>query len=81
MNFYFDIDLYSYTGAKLYTSGSYNLGSNVKIGPGASKQIKRTMSGISATYQLKLTITGVKFSDGSKYYIPASEQVTWTFTR
>ena len=81
INFDFDINLYSYTGERLVTSGSYNLGSNVSIGPGATREIRRTHSGISATYEIKFIITAIMFSDKTTYTIPSEELIEWTFTR
>ena len=81
VNFDFDIKLISYSGETLYTSGSYNLGKNVKIAPGSKLQIKRNLSGVSSTYLIRLTITAVKFSDGTKYQIPLSKQETWIYSR
>lgn len=81
VNFSFDIDLYSFTGERLVTSGSYNLGSNVSIGPGATREIRRTHAGISATYQMKIVITEIEFSDKTVYAIPRDEQIEWTITR
>lgn len=80
-NFDFTITLYDYAGRKLVTSGSYNLGKNVQIGPKQSKTIKRTMAGISQTYRMTITITAIKMSNGKKYEIPYFDQETWTFTR
>jgi uncharacterized protein YjdB len=80
-NFNFDIELTSYQGGTLGSSGSYNLGSDVTIGPNSTRTIKRTLSGVAWAQKVKITITGVKFSDGTYYAIPWSEQETWTFSR
>lgn len=80
-NFDFNISLISYYGTELDSSGSYSLGSNVFIGPNATTTIKRTLSGISWTQKLKITITGVEFTDGTYYTIPLFDRETWSFTR
>ena len=80
-NFYFDIELISYYGGKLDSSGSYSLGDDEYIGANSTKTIKRTLSGISVTSKVKITITAVEFKDGTYYKIPWLEQETWTFSR
>ena len=80
-NFDFTIILTDYTGNRLRTSGSYSLGKDETIGANAKKTIKRTLSGVSSSYKITITITGVKLSNGTYYEIPVSAQETWTFTR
>lgn len=80
-NFKFNIYLESYTGSKLDASGSYSLGDNVYIGAGAKQTIKRTLSGIAWTQEVKITITEVQFTDGTSYSIPWLEQETRVFSR
>lgn len=80
-NFDFDIELESYYGTELDSSGTYNLGSDVYIGAGSTQTIKRTLSGVSWTQKVVITITGVEFTDGTFYSIPWSKQETWSFRR
>lgn len=80
VDFGFDLSFYDY-GNSLVNSGSYSLGSPVKIGPKKQKTIKRTVYGVGQAYKTVITITAVEFSDGSIWYIPSSEQETWSFTR
>lgn len=80
-NFDFDLELISYDGSQLAASGSYNLGKDVTISAGQTSTIKRTLSGIAWTAKLKITITAVKFNDGTTYSIPWFEQETCTFYR
>ena len=81
VNFTFDLSLNSYTNERLVTSGTYDLGNKVSIGPGAKREILRTHAGISATYQMKIVITEIEFSDKTTYSIPWDEQIEWTITR
>ena len=80
VDFDFDLAFYSYNGT-LVNSGSYSLGSKVKVRPGRQKTIKRTVYGVGQAYKTVMTITGVLFSDGTYWSIPSSEQETWSFTR
>lgn len=77
-NYSFDITLHTGWGTE---SGSYNLGKDVRIGPGAKKTIKRSHFGVGYASKVTITITGVTFSDGTYYNIPSSLQETWTFSR
>ena len=76
----FDLAFYDYSGSMI-NGGSYSLGKEERIGPGRQKTIKRTIYGVGQAYKTVVTITGVKFSDGSYWSIPSSEQETWSFTR
>ncbi len=79
VNFSFDMTLTSYFGSS--KGGSYTLGDkNVTIGPGTTKTIKRTASGVASAYKVTITITGVTLKDGTYYAIPDNLQNTWTFT-
>lgn len=78
VNYDFDITLKTGWGSE---SGSYNLGKNVSIRPGAKKTIKRNHYGIGYTSKVTITITGVYLKDGSYYSIPSNLQETWTFSR
>lgn len=80
-NFDFTIALYTYDGTKLSSSGSYSLGSDETIAAGATRTIRRTLSGVSWAQKIVITITGVKLGDGSYYDIPLTYQETWTFSR
>lgn len=80
VDFDFDMTFYDWGGSEI-SSGSYSLGSQVKIGPHRQKTIKRTVYGAGQAYKTVITITGVKFSDGSYWSIPYSDQETWSFTR
>ena len=80
VDFDFDITFYDYRG-NIVNSGSCSLGKQENIPHGATKTIKRTMYGTSQAYKTVITITGVKFSDGSYWSIPYSQQETWSFTR
>ena len=80
-NFDFTIALYAYDGTKLSSSGSYSLGSDETIAAGATRTIKRTLSGVAWAQKIVITITGVKLGDGSYYSIPLTYQETWTFSR
>ena len=42
---------------------------------------KKKKGTATITFQVRLTITAVKFSDGTKYKIPESKQQTWYYTR
>ena len=77
-NFDFDITLTSGWSSE---SGSYNLGDDVTISSGTKKTIKRNLFGVGYARSITITITGVKFSDGTFYSIPYLKQETWTFTR
>lgn len=80
-NFDFNIILTDYAGNRLRTSGSYSLGKDETIGANAKKTIKRTLAGVSSSYKITITITGVKLANGTYYEIPYAAQETWTFTR
>ena len=80
VDFDFDMELRSYSGGVI-NEGSFSLGSDVSIAPGATRTIKRTVYGAGNAYKTIITITGVSFRDGSYYRIPLELQDTWTFTR
>lgn len=80
-NFHFNIELYSYDGSKLNSSGSYSLGDDVYISAGSTSTIKRTLSGVAWAQKIKITITSVEFTDKTRYDIPWLEQETWSFSR
>ena len=77
-NITFDITLHTGWGSE---SGSYNLGKDVKIGPGAKKTIKRNHFGIGYSSKVTVTITGAYLKDGTYYEIPSYLQDTWSFSR
>lgn len=77
-NFTFDITLHTGWGTE---SGSYNLGKDVQIGPGAKKTIKRNHFGVGYASKITITITGVVLKDGTHYSIPSNLRDTWTFSR
>ncbi len=79
-DFDFKMELYSYNGTMI-DSGSYSLGSPVRMGAGSTKTIKRTVFGVGMATKVVITITGVELSNGSFYSIPKSLQETWTFRR
>lgn len=79
-DFYFDIDLYSFNGKKI-SSGSYSIGDNIHLGAGGKSTIKRTLSGVSWASKIRITVTGVEFSDGSYYSVPYLSRETRTFSR
>ena len=78
-NFTFDLELQSIWGSS--DSGSYNLGKDAPVGPGAKKTIKRNVSGAGYASKVIITITGVYLKDGTYYEIPYYLQDTWSFTR
>lgn len=80
VDFDFDMAFYDYSGLTV-NEGSYSLGKEERVGPGRQKTIKRTIYGVGQAYKTVITITGVKFSDGTYWSIPSSEQETWSFTR
>ena len=80
VDFDFDLAFYDYSGSMI-NGGSYSLGKEERIGPGRQKTIKRTIYGIGQAYKTVITITGVKFSDGTYWSIRSDEQETWSFTR
>ena len=80
VDFDFDLDFYDWGGSKI-SGGSYSLGKEERIGPGNKKTIKRTVYGTGQSYKTVITITGVKFSDGTYWNIPYYEQETWSFTK
>lgn len=78
-NFGFDMTLYSYNGSVI-NDGSFNLGDKgTSVGPGKTRTIKRTASGVGYSSKIVITITSVTFSDGTVYRIPKEEQKTWSF--
>ena len=80
VDFDFDLEFYDYSN-RVVNSGSFSLGKDERIGPGRTKTIKRTVYGTGQAYKTVITITGVKFADGTTWKIPASEQKTWSFKR
>ena len=80
VDFDFDLSFYDYSD-RLVNGGSFSLGKEERIGPGREKTIKRNVYGTSQAYKTVITITGVKFADGTTWSIPYSQQKTWTFTR
>ena len=80
VDFDFDMSFYDYSGSMI-NGGSFSLGSEEKIGPGKQKTIKRNVYGIGQAYKTVIGITGVRFSDGTYWSIPSSDQETWQFTR
>ena len=80
VDFNFDMTMYNYNGTVI-NEGSYSLGKEERIGPKQKKTIKRNVYGSGQAYKTVITITSVKFSDGTYYYIPSSKQQTWSFTR
>lgn len=80
VDFDFDLSFYDYSGSMI-NGGSYSLGTQEKIGPGKQRTIKRTVYGVGQAYKTVIGITGVRFSDGTYWSIPSSEQETWQFTR
>lgn len=80
-NIHFTIDLTTFDGSKLVTSGNYTLGDPVYIGPGSTQNVKRQHSGISWTHKVGITVTGVEFTDGTVYSIPTKNQKTAKFTK
>ena len=80
VDFDFNLEFYDWSGGKI-SGGSYSLGSEERIGPHRQKTVKRTVYGAGQAYKTVITITGVKFSDGSYWSIPYFEQETWSFTR
>lgn len=80
VDFDFDLNFYDWGGSKI-NGGSYSLGKEVRIRAGGKTTIKRTVYGTGQAYKTVITITGVKFADGSYWSIPYGKQETWSFTR
>lgn len=78
VDFDFEMTLTDYYGSS--RSGSYSLGTDVTMGPGSKKTIRRSSSGVASAYKVTITITGVQLKDGTYYSIPSSLRETWTFT-
>ena len=74
----FEMTLTDYYGSS--RSGSYSLGTDVTMGPGSRKTIKRSSSGVASAYKVAITITGVRLKDGTFYSNPSSLRETWSFT-
>ncbi len=80
VDFDFDMNMYDFSGNRV-NGGSYSLGKEDRIGPGATRTIKRTVYGSGQAYKTVITITAVRFKDGTRWYIPKDQQETWSFTR
>ena len=68
----------AYTGDISETTETFE----VSVAPGGAKRSKlseHSVSGFTTASEIEITITSVKFNDGSEYKVPASAQESWVF--
>ena len=51
-------------------SGSFKLGKNISLAPGAKKTVRIDLFGVSQAYKTEICIWQIYYKDGTKYVIP-----------
>ena len=80
-NFDFELEMQDFVGNTLISSGNFSIGNDIAIQAGGAATVDRVHSGMSQTYKVTITITRVRFYDGTEYEIPADARQPMAFTR
>ncbi len=80
-NFDFEIEMIDFIGNTLICSGNFGIGNDTFIYPGTAGTVERVHAGMSQTYKVIITVTRVRFYDGTEYEIPSDARQTVAFTR